>query len=347
MLAAVFKGPNQITVEQVSTPELDSKDILLKVKACAFCGTDVRIIKGEKTRGVRTPSIIGHEISGEVVRTGKKVENYKIGDRLAIAPVLPCRTCHYCKNGKENACLNRKGLGYEFDGGFAEYLKIPGEYLESGNLFKFSQDLSFEEACLAEPLGCVYNGSERSGIKINDTVVIIGAGPIGLMHLMLAKEKGAANIIVSEPIKKRRELADKIGANIIVDPNNDDLENIVLNETDGLGADVVILSLGVHSIVDSSLKLLKKGGTINLFGGFPKDKNKSSSIDPNKIHYDEIWVTGTTACSRSQYENALKLIEKGKIDLTPIISDTFPLEDFEKAYNLAKSNEGIKIIVKP
>jgi L-iditol 2-dehydrogenase len=345
MLAAVFKGPNNMQLENIETPEINEDEVLVKVKACAICGTDIRIYKGTKTRGVRKNSVIGHEISGVVAKVGNNIEEFAEGDNVAIAPVLPCGKCYYCKNGKENACLNRKGLGYEYNGGFAEYIKMPAAYLEKKNLFKFPKGISYEEACLAEPLGCVYNGSERAGIKINDTVVIIGAGPIGLMHLMLAKLKGAVNVIVSEPIEQRRNLAKELGADIVVNPQKEDLNEIVFNMTDDLGADVVILSVGVASLVDPALALLKKGGTLNLFGGFPKDKKPE--IDPNKIHYDEVWVTGTTACTRSQYEKALELIAEGLVDLKPIISDTLPLEDINKAIEKADQGSGVKIVVKP
>lgn len=345
MLAAVFKGPNDMKLEEIETPKINKNEVLIKVKACAVCGTDIRIFKGTKTRGVRKNSVIGHEISGIIEQVGKNVDDFSKGDNVAIAPVLPCGKCYYCKNGKENACLNRKGLGYEYNGGFAEYIKLPKNYLEKKNLFKFPKEISYEEACLAEPLGCVYNGSERAGIEINDTVVIVGAGPIGLMHLMLAKLKGATNIIVSEPIDKRRNLAKELGANIIVNPKEDSLKDIVFKETDGLGADVVILSVGVASLVDPSLNLLKKGGTLNLFGGFPK--TEKPNIDPNKIHYDEVWVTGTTACTRSQYEKALELISKGLVDLKPLISNTFPLKEINKAIKTAEEGSGVKIVVKP
>lgn len=345
MLAAVLKGPNDMILKEIDKPKINENEVLVKIKACAICGTDIRIYKGTKTRGIRKNSIIGHEISGIITKVGSNIDKFKEKDNVAIAPVLPCGKCYYCKNGKENACLNRKGLGYEYDGGFAEYIKLPKDYIERGNLFKFPSSTSFEEACLAEPLGCVYNGSERSEISLNDTVVIIGAGPIGLMHLMLAKLKGAINIIVSEPISKRRQLAKKLGANTVVDPNAQDLSKIVFEQTNNLGADVVILSLGITKLVNSASELLKKGGSLNLFGGFPK--GQKSSIDPNKIHYDEIWVTGTTACTRSQYEKALELITNNFIDLKPIISDIFSLEQIDQAIEKANEGSGVKIIVKP
>ena len=326
-------------------PKIDSDELLLRVRACAICGTDIRIWQGKKTKGVRSPSILGHEISGIVESAGERVTEFAPGDRVVVAPVLPCRRCYYCKNNQENACLNRRGLGYEYDGGFAEYMRIPAEYIRSGNVFGFSSNLSFEEACLAEPLGCVFNGSQRSGIKVNDTVVIMGAGPIGIMHLLLAKLKGAANVIVSEPHEHRRELAGELGADRTVDPKREDLTELVREQTTGLGANVVVLSVGVPELVDTALSLCRKGGTVNLFGGFPK--GEKATVDANLIHYEEIWVTGTTACSRSHFEQSLNLLERGRLNLRSLISHTFTLNEFEEALETAKSGRGIKVVITP
>jgi L-iditol 2-dehydrogenase len=332
-------------VEKTEARQIESDELLLRVKACAICGTDIRIWQGKKTKGVRTPSILGHEISGVVESAGEKVTEFSPGDRIVVAPVLPCRRCYYCKNNQENACMNRRGLGYEYDGGFAELMRIPAEYIRSGNVFRFSSNLSYEEACLTEPLGCVFNGSQRSGIKVNDTVVIMGAGPIGIMHLLLAKLKGAANVIVSEPHEHRRKLARELGADLTVDPNRENLTEHVRKQSAGLGANVVVLSVGVSALVDTALSLCRKGGTVNLFGGFPK--GEKATLDANLIHYEEIWVTGTTACSRSHFEQSLNLLEQGKLDLKPLISHMFALGDFARALETAKSGKGIKVVITP
>jgi L-iditol 2-dehydrogenase len=245
----------------------------------------------------------------------------------------------------ENACLNRKAFGYEFDGGFSQYLKVPAVFIESENIFTFSNEITFEEACLAEPLGCVVNGSERCNIALGDAIVILGAGPIGLMHTLLAKFKGAGKVIVSEPLESRRNLAKILGADIVVNPAEENLQEVVFRETGELGADVAILSVGLSTLVMPAMKLLKRGGILNLFGGFPK--GETALIDPNLVHYEEVWITGATACKRSHYEKALRLISEKKIDLKPLISNRFELGDFKQALQTAKAGAGIKIIVKP
>lgn len=344
MLAAVFNGPKNMEIKAIATPEIAEDELLLKVKACAICGTDLRIYNREKTRDVRTPSILGHEISGEVFKVGTKVANYKQGERVAIAPVLPCGKCFYCKNTQENICLNRKAFGYEYDGGFAEYIKIPSMYLTNGNVNKISNNISFEEACLAEPLACVLNGIERVNIKPGDTVVIVGAGPIGLMHLILAGYYGAGKIIISEVQEERRNLAEKLGADLVVNPDQADLKQIVLAETQGLGADSAILTIGKGVLINYIITLLKKGSRLNLFGGYPQ--GEKSEIDPNLIHYNEIWITGASACTINHYQKALALITDRKINLKPLISHKYSLRQIDKAFETVINKNGIKVVIK-
>lgn len=344
MLAAVFNGLKNMEVKAIATPEIGKNELLLKVKACAICGTDLRIYNGEKTRGVRIPSILGHEISGEVFKVGAKVTNYTQGERVAVDPVLSCRSCFYCQNALENICLNRKAFGYEYDGGFAEYIKIPSMYLSNGNVFKIDDKISFEEACLAEPLACVMNGTETVNIKQGDTVVIIGAGPIGLMHLILARYYGAGKIIISEGQGGRRNLAEKLGADLVVNPDQDDLKQIVLSETQGLGADAAILTVGKGTLINYVLTLLKKGSRLILFGGYhPGEK---CEIDPNLIHYNQIWITGTSSCTLNHYQKALALITNKKVNLKPLISHKYSLNEIDKAFEAVINKDGIKVIIK-
>lgn len=345
MRAAVFSGPNQVEVREVPTPKAGNGELVVRVRACAICGTDLRIITGRKTRGVRAPSILGHEISGEVAEVGTGAENFAVGDRVAIANVIPCGRCYPCQNGMENACENRQALGYEFDGGFAEYVRIPAAALESGNIFKIPENLSFEEASLAEPLGCVLNGQEKLDLRPGATVVVIGAGPIGLMHVKLAKLAGARRVIVSEPLDNRRAMALASGADQVVDPRAEDLVSTVRRSTGGLGADACVLAIGVPALVNVGLSLLRRGGVLDLFAGF--EGQGESTIQANLIHYNELTVRGATACSRSQYQRALGFIASGQVDVQGLISHRFSLDDFSSAVAAAASGSGMKVVVAP
>ncbi|TKZ36131.1 zinc-dependent dehydrogenase [Brachyspira catarrhinii] len=345
MKAVILYGPNNFDSGEFEKPQIGDNDILLKMKSAAICGTDIRILEGKKTKGVRYPSIIGHEICGIVDEVGKNVKYYNVGDKVSIANVMPCKSCHSCLTGRENACLNRKAIGYEYNGGFAEYVLIPDIFVEGGNVVKLPENVSFEEGALIEPLACCIRGMKNAGTGFNDTVLILGAGPIGLMHLQLSKIAGAKQVIVSEPINSRREKALKLGADRVVNPNEEDLSEIIMSMTDGIGADIIIMAIGVPAIVNSTIKLCRKGGTVNLFAGFAG--TGESSIEVNAIHYNEITLNGSTAYKREDYFQSRDIVVSKKINLKEIVTHRFKIDEFKKAYEVCKSGEGLKVIIEP
>lgn len=344
MKAAVFYGPGKIQIEEVETPVITNEEVLVKVICSAVCGTDVRIFGGKKKKGVRTPSIIGHETVGVVEKVGDAVHDFLPGDRVGVIPVIPCGNCYYCMHNRENACANRTAIGYEYDGGYAEYIRIPKEALKSGNLVPLPDSVLFEDAVLAEPLACCINGNRKSNISLGSTVIVIGAGPIGLFHIQLAKLSGAKNIIVSELIDHRLENAIKAGATRVVNPQNEQLENIVLELTDDLGADSLIMAIGIPQLINGTLKLVKKGATINLFAGF--DQGTMAEIDPNIIHYNELNIVGTTASTRADYHEAMSLITNKLINTDIVRTKGYTLETIVEALNDVKTAKGMKSIVK-
>lgn len=345
MKAVVLAGANDFKPAQMEKPHIGDDDILLEMKKAAICGTDIRILEGKKTKDVRYPSVIGHEMCGIIEEVGKNVKGFNVGEKVAIANVIPCHACHSCLNGRENACLNRKAIGYEFDGGFAEYVLIPGIAIESGNVIKLPEHVSFAEGALIEPLACCIRGLKNAGTGFNDTVLIVGAGPIGLMHLQLAKIAGARKVIVSEPLDSRREKAIRLGADLVVDPINENLREIVMRETDGIGMDVIVIAIGVPQIVDSTIKLCRKGGTVNLFAGFAG--TGECKIEVNTIHYGEINVNGSTAYKRQDYLQAAQMVINQKINLEEIVTHTFKIEEFQKAYEVCKRGDGLKVLIEP
>ena len=213
-------------------------------------------------------------------------------------------------------CMNRKAIGYEFDGGFEEYIRIPEIAIKSGNVVKLPEDVSFTAGALIEPLACCIRGLKNAGTGFNDTVLIVGAGPIGLMHMQLAKIAGAKEVIVSEPNEMRREVALELGADKVVDPTTEDLPQIISEATNGMGADVIVMAIGVPALVNSTLKLCKKGGTVNLFAGFAG--TGECTIEVNTIHYNEIKVNGSTAYKREDYLEAADMVKTKKINLDRI-----------------------------
>jgi L-iditol 2-dehydrogenase len=258
-------------------------------------------------------------------------------------PVVPCRACAYCKAGLENVCQNRQAMGYEFDGAFAEFIRIPAIALAAGNVFKMPEGMSFEAAALSEPLACCINGQKNAQVGLGDSVVILGAGPIGLMHAALARAAGARQVIVSEPNAARRQAALERGVNYACDPTRENLLDLVKSKTEGLGADVVILAIGVPALANEALNLVRKGGRVNLFAGFTQ--GDMSSIDVNLIHYNEITVTGASALSRSGYELALNMLSTGQIDATSLITHRYAVSDSLAAFDAAASGNAIKVAI--
>ena len=345
MIAAVLRGPDRMFVEEVETPGIGPGDILVEVGANTICGTDVRLLRGEKSRGTERPSIIGHEFAGRVVETGQRVGGFEAGQPVAIAPMVPCRRCFYCKRGMENACTDKIRIGYELDGGLGEYVRIPAEAIEAGNVFAVREDLPSAYLALAEPLSCCINGQRHSRIGPHDAVLILGAGPIGLFHLQLALLAGARTVIVSEPSSYRREFAAGLGAHFSVDPTSEDLASVVGEATDGIGADAAIICIGLPQLVNEALGLVRKGGTVNVFAGLA-DRGWAG-IEANLIHYNELVVTGSTDSRRVDFETALQLIESGRIQVEPMLTHRYPLEAANEALETAAAGKGIKVAVLP
>ena len=345
MRAVVLNGPNDFAPTDIPKPVIGDNDMLLEMKKAAICGTDMRILAGTKTKGVRYPSVIGHEMCGVISEVGKNVTGFQVGDKVSIANVIPCGSCPACLAGRENACMNRKAIGYEFNGGFEEYVLIPEIAIKSGNVIKLPEDVSFTAGALIEPLSCCIRGLKNAGTGFNDTVLIVGAGPIGLMHMQLSKIAGAKQVIVSEPNEMRREVALELGADRVVDPIKEDLEQIIKDATNGMGADVIVMAIGVPALVNSTLKLCKKGGTVNLFAGFAG--TGECQIEVNTIHYNEINVNGSTAYKRADYLEAADMVITKKINLDKIATHTFKIDEFQDAYEMCKSGKGLKVMIEP
>ena len=345
MRAVVLSGPNQFAPAEIEKPQIGPDEILLEMKAAAICGTDMRILTGKKTKGVRYPSVIGHEFCGVIAEVGADVKGYEVGEKVAVANVIPCHHCSSCLRGRTNACLDRKAIGYEFDGGFEEYIRIPSICIENGNVVKLPEYMSYQAGALIEPLSCCIRGLKNAGTGFNDDVLIVGAGPIGLFHLQLSKIAGARKVIVSEPNEQRRKVALELGADLVVDPTKEDLPAIVDRETNGQGMDVIVLAIGVPALVNSTLKLCKRGGTVNLFAGFAG--TGESTVEVNTIHYNEINVNGSTAYKLEDYLAAAEMIKSGKIDADKIVTHRFKIEDFQKAYDVCVAGTGLKVIIEP
>ncbi len=326
-------------------PEISRDEVLVKVGANTVCGTDVRILRGEKTRGIAQPVVLGHELAGHIAEVGNEVEGYEVGAPVVMAPAMACLHCFYCKRGLENLCQNKRIMGNIVDGGLAEYVRIPGNAVEAGNLFVAEKDLPPEQLALAEPLACCINGQGNYRVEVNDTVLVLGAGPIGLFHLQLALLAGARTVIVSNRSEARRNFATELGAHVTVDPSGEDLWEVVAEHTDGLGVDVSVICVGRPRLVNDALRATRKGGRVNVFAGLAGDG--WSKVEANLIHYNELVLTGASDSKRRDYDTALRLIESGRIDAEQMVTHRFPLKETEKAIETSAAGEGIKVAVMP
>lgn len=345
MKAAIFAGPGKLELRDIEKPTANRGELVLKVGANTVCGTDGRILRGEKSAGIDVGVVLGHEISGYVEEIGAGVEGFEVGDLVGILPTIPCLECYYCARGAEHLCIDSDIFGYRVNGGLAEYVLIPESAMKRGGVFKAAPHLTPAEVALAEPLGCVLNGADNYKTEVGDTVLIQGAGPIGLLHTQLNRLLGAEKVVVSDPSDSRREIAESMGATHTINPLEQDLTEFVKDLTDGRGADVVVICIGRGELINQACQAARKGARVNAFAGFSKEA--LAEIDPNLIHYGELVVTGASNAGRASHEKALALIGAGLIDVKALHTHTFPLDDVVEGIEFAQTGEGIKVAIVP
>ena len=347
MLAAVYYGPRDIRLEQRVVPRIGTDEALLKVVSTGICGTDIRIFKGEHTKyPPGTNRVPGHELVGDIVSVGKDVNGLTVGQRVFLAPNMGCGQCSQCISGNNNLCADYDAPGITYDGSFAEYMRIPSQAILQGNLIDIDKDLDPAVAALIEPFACVLRGQDVLDIQPGENVLIVGAGPIGVMHVMMASLRGAAHIIVSELNPDRLDQVKDFGADTIVNVAEDDLHSIVIDKTKGVGADVVIVAAPSHEAQEIALEVAAIGGRINFFGGLSK-KRPTVTLNSNLIHYRELHVTGTAACSTNDCHRAALIAGSGRIDFSKLVGARFSLRDANEAFRMAEEGKCIKVVLEP
>lgn len=342
MKAIYYNSPGKITVENVEPPRAEKGGLLLKVKAAAICGTDLRIYKNGH---FKIPSgekrVLGHEIAGEIAESN--ASGYPVGARVAIAPNIGCGVCPMCIAGQNQLCPDYEAFGISLDGGFQEYMSVPASAVERGNVAILPEGMNYTEAVLAEPLSCTYNAYESLNTRPGETVLIIGAGPIGSCHVMLQKLAGAAKIMVADILENRLAEIKKFGADVVINSSETDLLEAVKEHTDGRGADVVITANSVPELQAQALTLAACRGRINFFGGMPKGR-ELVELNTNLIHYKELVITATTGSSIQDHRQAISIAASGRIPLSSIAVERFSLSDAQKAFDFALSGAGMKVL---
>ena len=345
MLAAIMKALDRIEVEEIAVPEVDANSALLKVEAVSLCGSDLRILKSGNPR-VKPPAIIGHEAAGQVVKAGKNVKRVREGQRVAIGADVPCGVCSVCRSGHGNNCDVNYAVGYQISGAFCQYMLLTKLLLEEGPVTPIPDHLSYEEAALAEPLGCAVNGLEKVAMSLGKSIAIIGMGPIGCMMVDLARAMGASKVLCAQRSAGRMAIARQYGADAYIDTSAEDLVRRCREETDGAGPDVVITSCASVEAHEQAIDMVAHMGYVNLFGGLPKD-TRPMQVLSNTIHYKECYVTGSHGATPRHHELAVGLLANRTVRVAPLMTHRFPLERIQEAFVALQGRDGMKIMIRP
>ncbi|WP_422769023.1 zinc-dependent dehydrogenase [Plantactinospora sp. WMMC1484] len=346
MKAVRFHAPGDVRISDVPEPTPGPGDVKIRVRNCSTCGTDVKISKFGHHH-IHPPRVMGHEIAGEVVEAGADVTGWATGDRVQVIAAIPCGQCAECRRGRMTVCPNQESMGYHYEGGFAQYLVVPAKVLAVDGLNRIPDGLGFAEASVAEPLACVLNGQELARVGDGDDVVVIGSGPIGCLHVRLARARGAARVFLVELNRERLEMAaalvrpDAAICGAEVDPIDE-----VLKLTDGRGADVIITAAASGAAQEQAVQMAARQGRISFFGGLPKDK-PIISLDSNLVHYRELTIVGANGSSPAHNAEALRLIAGGAVPVSDLITHRLPLDGAIDAFGVVARGEAIKVTIEP
>lgn len=342
MKAALLEGPGKVVVSEVKEPRVGPGDVLVQMKACGVCATDVKKFTGA-SKAPRLPFILGHEPTGVIVETGQRVgPELAPGTRVAVAPVFTCGQCYGCRSGLVYSqgmgmCENYQVLGYSIDGAFAEYIVAPARHVHA-----IPDELSFRDAALIEPVAACANGVLRATPLPPGTVVVIGAGFMGLVTVQLLKLLGN-RVIVSELQEERRQLALKLGANAVLNPKTEDVVHRARVLANDRGADGVVCAVGGKAVTEQGLAMLAKGGTLVLLASAPG--GTKFEVDLNKIHYDQSVITGSVSYTGPGYQWSIELLSCGLLDVDTLISAVGPLEETEHFLEMTRDLQGLKKVV--
>ena len=339
MQQVILTKPGKLEIRDVPVPVPSEGEIVVQINTALTCGTDLKAF----TRGhefIPMPGPFGHEYSGIIAKTGRGVKDFKEGENVMGVHSAPCLECGYCKKGLYNLCavmMDSKALG-----AFSEYLLLPAHIVKQ-NLFHKPDNISFKEAAMLEPFSCVVHNYGKLKVDEAENALVIGAGPIGLMHLAYLNMRGI-KFIISDMYEDRLSVAKKMGAEQVAGPFQN-VEKLVMEATDNLGADMAIECTGRENVWEESVNYVRRGGAVVLFGGCPGGTRVS--YDSYRLHYDELTITGSFHYTPQDVKNAYDMLTEKKVDLSALISGEFPLQSIEKAFNLLKEGRGIKYALKP
>jgi 2-desacetyl-2-hydroxyethyl bacteriochlorophyllide A dehydrogenase len=333
---AVFHGPGRVTIEEAEELAPSPDEVIVKVDSCGVCGTDRAIFRGDYP--LEAPIVLGHEYSGTIVAIGSGAQSWQLGERVCIDPNITCGSCSYCHRGLSHLCERLSPLGIARNGGFAEYCAVPSAYA-----YRLPDSLALEAGALIEPLACALRGLEQASVEPGDTVTILGAGAIGCILLQLARISGAAATIVAEPDAARRARSLDFGADSVCD-SGDEARTVVMEQTGGLGADVVIEASGTIEGARLSLELVRRGGRIVWFGVYPE--SQTIEINPYAVNENEITICGSFN-NPFTHQAAVALAASGRVRLSELVSERIALDQLPTFLDLAAPLPAGKVLVQP
>ncbi len=344
MKAAFLTSPGMLELREIPEPAVPDDGLVMEVKACGICGSDLRRWKEGPPPGSEGV-VPGHEAAGIVIKVGPECRDFAAGDRVAVAPDIHCGRCYYCRSEMYNLCDHLKFIGITpgYPGGFAEQMVLTGEILENGIVNKMPSGLSFEHAAVSELCNSVLAAHEKAGTNAGDTVVVIGVGPAGCLHVSVAKARGA-RVVVLEIAEARRRMVRMFGPDVVMDASSRDAAAKVREFTGGVGADIVVCANPVAQTQALGVEMVRKGGRVILFGGLPK-ANPMTTLNGNLIHYGEIQVIGAFSYHPRFHKLALDLLAEQKLPAASLITHTFELDKISQAYQTAASGEALKVVI--
>jgi L-iditol 2-dehydrogenase len=346
MKVARYYAPEDLRIEEAGIPEPSRGELLLKVRNCATCGTDVKIYY-HGHHHIRPPRVIGHEVAGEVVALGEETSGFEAGDRVQLIAAVPCGECRECRRGHMTVCERLTSIGYHYDGGFAEYLVVPELVLRVGGLNRIPESVSFEEAAMTEPLACVLNGQELARVGEGDDVVVVGAGPIGCLHTRLARARGARRVFMVERSAERLALAaERLEPDAAILATDQDPVEAIRELTEGRGVDVAIVAAASGAAQEQALEMTAPRGRVSLFAGLPKDA-PTITVDANQVHYRELTLVGAAGSTPAHNAAALGLIAGSRVPVKDLITHRIPLERVHEAIDGVRNGAGIKYVITP
>jgi len=345
MKAIVYHAPGHICVEDIPIPRCGEGELLVKVDACAICGSDLKTFHYGNPR-IKAPLVMGHEFTGIVEEIGRGAEGYQAGDQIVMATSISCGECYYCRRGWNNLCMKLSPVGFAYPGGMAEYIVVPALAVRNGHVVKTPRYINPEHATLAEPISCAVNSLENCRIEPGDTVVVLGAGPMGLINACVVRGLGAEKIILSEVNPLRLVQAQQFEIDVLVNPDKRDLAQAVKEATGGLGADVAIVAAPAARPQEMALQLVRKHGTVCLFASLPVG-SETLSINSRLIHYGELHVLGVSDSTPVHVRKAVDLIVDGRIPADKLVTHVLPLDDIFRAFELMRSGESLRVVLRP